>query len=175
MGKDCLEENPVGVTDHDFPEAFRQELDVTSPNPGDSVERTVSMKLMNNDVISGVLGKGLSRGCKETELMEQGVSPDHQKELGMENFSPLVNIPIQEAKNNTTLHDLEANAFAVVNAGKAAKASRRWRRAVGKKNRRTLAGKPEGQEYSAGTKRIWKLLDENEEEEKEELKGKSKI
>lgn len=114
----------MGVIDHDVPEAFIQELDVTSPNSGDSVERTVSMKLMNNDVISGVLGKGLSRGCKGTELMEQGVSPDHQKELRMENFSPLVNIPIQEAKNNITLQDLEANAFAVVNTGKVAKASR---------------------------------------------------
>lgn len=106
--------------------------------------------------------------------MEQGVSPDHQKKLSMENFSPLLNIPIQEAKNNITLQDLEANAFAIVNAGKVAKASRRWRRAVGKKNRRTLVGKPEGQKYSAGTKRIWKLLDESEEEENEELKGKSK-
>lgn len=114
----------MGVIDHDVPEAFRQELDVTSPNSGDSIERTMSMKLMNNDVISGILGKGLSRGCKGIELMEQRVSPDHQKKLRMENFSPLVNTSIQEVKTNITLQDLEANAFAVVNAGKVAKVSR---------------------------------------------------
>lgn len=86
------------INDHGVPEVSKQELDVTSPNSGDSVERTVSIKLMNNDVISEVLEKGLSRGCKGTELMEQEVSPDHQKELRMENFSPLVNILFRKQK-----------------------------------------------------------------------------
>lgn len=54
-----------------------------------------------------------------------------------------MNIPIQEAKNSITLQDLEANTFAVVNAGKVAKTCRRWRRAVRKKNIKTLADKPE--------------------------------
>lgn len=112
-------------------------------------------------------------GC-ETGIMEQFMQMEHQQNYEMVYGSTLVNIPILEEDTRSVFQDLESNVSTIPRITKYNNCNKRWTRLAGKENRIQLGTKAEGQASEAGSKRTWKLVDENEDEENGEPRGTCK-